>query len=841
MATIVYIGRHVTGPEPDWGFIGYNQQRATVYGTTTQTLILYRLGGWLGKYAGSPVSRIGIGSVSGGAPGALLAYTQEFSPTVAYADSAGGASYEYPVTPIVLSPGQYSLVFTALNGQVSHSMRQAAFINESNENFYTKNTSGSSVPSNPIGGSPAYNGHMSLWGVAVVNTKPKVPLYREPSGLIVSTDTTPVFRSQFNDDEKVLPDGRNYDRANQVHIQVRQVGTTTNLWDVTYTATPAESSSHNLEREYAGSALSLGVDYEWRVRHSDQSSTWSDWSSWLGFKLSDGGAVALPTTPTGRQTTLTPGPYVAKWTNAGGASTTNVQIRLKINGALQAESPEIAKVVANGANISITNAEAGWGSMGWGTNYTFEIRGKSGGVWSQWSEGQSFSTNYAPGVPTAVSPGSGEVVTSLPLLRVKVTDPDNSSVTAYFRIKNNSGALLFTRTGTYHSLSDEYRYQTTPSDMASFAVYQWDSYSFDGTLYSGTQTLAANAVASAERTVNYAQGPTVTVSSPADAGTVTSSNLTVTWTGANQTKYRITITDVSGNPIYDTGTVTSAVQTLVISPGLQNGQSYSLKVEVTNNLGLLGVSSPVVFLVSYPPISVLPNVNAYPVTLGMDTSESAVVVEWGPTTYPLSQFVSYSVYRSPLGADAGQAIRLARIPNPMQTVFLDATGASGQTYLYAIAQEISVGVDVLSSDRVGVEAGVKFEGVMLNSIFHPESYHTQLLYPAKKGDEGTLTYQQDKVFVIPTGAKKATVVRGAQSQWNPSGDYRLVSDHSAPYERREAELKALAEEAGHLCWRSGRGEVLFVSLASLRVGMRRRSSEVNLQFEEVEFELGAEE
>ncbi len=97
--------------------------------------------------------------------------------------------------------------------------------------------------------------------------------------------------------------------------------------------------------------------------------------------------------------------------------------------------------------------------------------------------------------------------------------------------------MLFSRAGTL--VAGQYQYQVTATDFATYTTYKWDAYAYDGALYSGTQTVLANAVASSEQTIVYAQGPVVTITSPADGSTQVSSAVNVVWTATGQVKWEV--------------------------------------------------------------------------------------------------------------------------------------------------------------------------------------------------------------------------------------------------------------------------------------------------------------
>lgn len=837
------IGRYVTGPEVDRGEVGSGWQRACVYDSSTQQLIVYELGAWIGTLSGSPRVRLVIGDVNGsgtGVPGDVLAYTSELTPAAGYSDIAGGDDYFGSVSPFLANPAKYSLGVTVRNGTISHSMRAAAAIGAANRNFYDKSGLGSTVPTDPLGGSGTYNGHMSIWATGEVNEPPDTPTGLTLSGLQTDANLKPAIKSDFSDVNEVLPNGAAWDYINQVHIQVKPSGGSV-IWDYVYTASEGEREARVSSRTYTGPALSYGTPYEYRIRHSDRAGAWSSFTGWTSFSVAGAGSVEAPSSPTGKQTTLTPGPFTAKWTSQASLSTNAVQARLKIGGVVVQTGSIAAKTYASGANIQISWAESGFSTLDWGTDYTFEIRARdTANQWSDWSGGRAFQTNTAPAIPVLSSPVNSAVVTARPLLIAKAGDHEGDPLTVKFRIKDSSGNVLFTRTGTYRPATSDYSYQTTSTDLAALGTFRWDVYSFDGTLYSGETTVEASAAKTAERSFVYASGPSVTLNSPADGTVLTTNTLSLAWTAPTQVSRQITVYSTSGSLVYQTDNEVTTAQAATINPSVLNGSSYTVTVKVTDSNGLTGESTPVVFTVQYPEPDPLPLFEAYPTSIGTDTEASVIFMTWQPTSYSASQFLGYDIHRVPLtgGIVTGPREWLRRIKSPLQTVFIDAEGVSGQDYRYELRQAIQVGQDELVSSVLTAQARADFRGIIIHNVFEPEEYRINLQYAASAGDEGDWQFEQDVAYVLPTGAKQSRAVRGTRNQWNPSGSFRLITDQTATARQRRDQFKKLVEHGGTLCFRDGHSNLAYVSLRSARMRNRFGYYEVDLSFENVAYKPG---
>lgn len=98
---------------------------------------------------------------------------------------------------------------------------------------------------------------------------------------------------------------------------------------------------------------------------------------------------------------------------------------------------------------------------------------------------------------------------------------------------------------------------------------------------------------STDQASGYSEGFTVvpsvkvnpTITSPTEAGTITSNNLTLTWTVAEQTAYRVRL-QILSEVLYDSGWITSTDTTTTIPYGLTDGFNYSAFLTTRNLEGL---------------------------------------------------------------------------------------------------------------------------------------------------------------------------------------------------------------------------------------------------------------
>lgn len=779
-------------PEHGWGHTFYILAGKPIGGTT-------------------PSGRIALSNDdSNGNPNERLAYSNTITFSGNMSSGSDGSVYSATLGNVTDGHGstdgvmlysgeRYGLGFSATGGALYHGMIAAANPgnNYSNNNLYRKD-SGSITPSEPLYTSASNEGVMTIAIGYDPNVAPSVPTDRSPGGTIQTT--TPVFNSDFND-----ANSNRGDKLKSYQIQLRQVGQSTLKWDDTFNATGSEQSSSVTTQNYGGSALSAGTSYEWRIRHRDQFSAWSSWSSWLTFTIASAGFVGQGSSPTGKQLTRTPGPFVAQWTHGGGLSTNAVQIRLDNSGTITQISGTIAKTVANGANISLTWAETGFSAIPYGESVAYDMRARdTNGVWSDWSANRTISINAYPNKPSNLDPAGGRVVTNLPKLKGTVTDPDNSAPlsSVQARIKNEAGTVLFTRSMTLDpGSSSRYGYQTDGTDLASFGNYKWDMVASDGTL---------TGQYSNEETFTYAAGPSVAITAPTAEQQLSSSTPTFAWTAATQATARLDIfNSVTGAFVIGADITDAVTKSWVVPAGyLQDSGFYTFQVIVTDSLGLTGTATQD-FSVVYTVPPAVPNFTASALALGGDNKPSVAFLAWEAVTDPT--FTEYIIKRRLAGTLAGDSseIILRRIPSISQVTFTDTNPISGVGYIYTLTKLIANGSDLLESLPAEAELMVEFDSIIISSTQAGESYRVVLTYETS----ARFTHKDDKTVFLPWGDSEPYIQLGTVNYQEAVASFRIVTDrHGAARDIIES-LRALKnrqiDNVDTLCYRDGNGRRLF--------------------------------
>lgn len=835
--TNVYVGRHFTSSEADYGTISANASRASVFDPITDNIWIVDAGGVFGRSgASTPSVRLAIYDTDASKnPRDRLGYFGPLSPSTAMAGPGGGAHYNSGVSGSDNGPTNDAIMgysgtrlaidLVSSNFGLGHSMREAAAISADNEQFYNRTAPGNPQPSSFGAYSASVEGHMTVYAHGYVNEAPLAAttgLY--PTGTI--TETAPTFAANFDDLNGAY--GATHagsdvgDRVSAYRIQVRAFGTTTPLLlDQAYTATSGEKSSDVISRSYGGSALTRGVTYEWRIKMADEFGTYGPYSAWTSFTPASLGFITLDDVPTGKQESNTPD-FKGRWNHQSATTMKTVMVRIKSSTGVLLQTgadyniADVASSALPGTLFTIPWASSGLSALSWGTSYRYEMRGFDGTSWSDWSTYRTFSTNKAPTVPVLSSPASGAIVTAYPLLAFTMSDTDDTTatgLTAVLRITRPDTSTVDV-TPTYNAATGKWEYQTGAVQIPAFGIYSWKATGYDGTLYSGEAAALGSASFSSSRTFDYENGPVVTVTSPADLATVATANLQVAWTAAGQVKYQVVLyEDGTSTKVYDSGLITSGNQSHEIPSGyLRNGVSYDLVVSVTNATPLTGSSNIVNLAVAFVAPTSVTNFQVTPIEVGLDPFETANRLSWDQTIYAAPDFAAYLVYRSADGGPDAERILWSRIPTPGVVSIVDYTPASGYVYTYELSVTTVTGLDTLESDTVSGSATVTLSGTVLTLMGNGGTYRATLLNVRERNFDRQI---QEAVYQSLAEQKPVTV-RSIARQWTGAYEGALIDDDIATAQQRWQEIEDLDAQNGTVCIRDGRQRKRFCKIGNLK-------------------------
>jgi hypothetical protein len=266
--------------------------------------------------------------------------------------------------------------------------------------------------------------------------------------------------------------------------------------------------------------------------------------------------------------------------------------------------------------------------------------------------------NTPPSTPTwATSPGVRDIAASL-ALDWDFVDPDAGDVQSLYALKRDIGGTVRWWNGTDWSATTE-TYVATAVTIVTLAA-GWGADADATHLYS-VRTKDEAGLPSAAYSATLAIIPSAksnpTIDTPADAGTVATSHLPVTWTVAQQSEYRLEILNSAGTVVlWDSGWVVSTGLRAfdITAYTLVNGTSYKVRLTTKNTEGLASTpdtnSFSVVFVAPAAPT----------VLVIADSTDGFMYVDvTNPTPTGGQPAVTENrVWRRPAG-DTGNGIRVA--------------------------------------------------------------------------------------------------------------------------------------------------------------------------------------
>jgi hypothetical protein len=345
-----------------------------------------------------------------------------------------------------------------------------------------------------------------------------------------------------------------------------------------------------------------------------------------------------------------------------------------------------------------------------GATYHWQARYvKSTGPTGNYSALQPFVINSDPSVPSGLSPAAGGVFGDSTTPHFINTFEDGERNTfgdgpTYMEVevyRNSDSVLayqLITKTGLvaasneiYDGLSGTVKVTGAAAPLVYETEYKYRARYYDSMGARGSWT--------SYTTFMLSESPTATISSPADAGTVTSPSFSVTWSltspgdwGQNSYRVRI-IRDTDAVVLLDTGRTYSSATSYVVPSGyLANGLDYSIEVTLWDVNGLYGTDTNTVTADWTAPDAV------QDFTVADDVSLSANILRWTVSNMAANDFREYVIYRK-LSNEA-EWTELTSITSQSTVIYYDYTAANTVSYEYKITQfQIVPGdVDLESSD-----------------------------------------------------------------------------------------------------------------------------------------------
>lgn len=619
--------------------------------------------------------------------------------------------------------------------------------------------------------------------VAVAPYTPTAVTVQNTTGNI--TTLTPTIQATFNDFN--IPIG---DKPLYLQIQVRRVSDSVLMWDTGKVATTsAEQISRAVTtRTYGGGSLAYNTQYSLIIKFWDITDQESPWCAAITFTPVTAPAPPTLTAPAGKIDTLTPtltGTY-----NIGSGAQPMDAFNAVVTDQSGVTVWDAGMVAASGTTFSLLYAGP---TLALGTPYAWKARARNtNGVWGEFATLLPFRTNALPVAPALVSPANGAGVSSTPLLRWSPSDPDldlQTEATVDVRLASTGVSA----SGFPHVVAGNVVSYAVPSGagLVVGTAYQWTVKTKDNVGYGPY---------AAVRTFTPNNGPTVTVTAPANGSTISVPNPTVIWTyaaggGGAQTQARVKIKQ-GLTLIFDSGALAGAGTSYTIPVGyIHAGQLYTATVSAIDTLATEGVSAPNSFTTAWtPPASITGLITT------VDQQHAWIALQWDAVTTAFTDFLYYAAYYRAQGTAAWT--RFAKITNRSTTTAVFATPASGVVYEFSVAQAVNYLSEPNESLLGAVAQYVTWEkGVFLSDATNPTRTQVQL----RTYQSRALTQERDSVRYVTWGRTRPVSHVGPQHWQRAEFDLKVLKGE----ETTLAGIEALFAARHTLCYRDARGRRFF--------------------------------
>ncbi len=662
-----------------------------------------------------------------------------------------------------------------------------------------------------------------LTGVSIAirtqeNRQPNPPTVLTPAANAEVVGLTPTFSGNFADWDAA--DGYG-DKLQSYQIQVMR-GTTL-IWNREYDASNTERAAAAFSRPYEGSALGGGETLLWRCRVADRFTAYGLWSNqsvnaqgrivegaWTPFTVRGAGSATvtgLDSLANGKITNLSPnlaGPYV----HANALAMNGVQVRILLGGTIvRGPSPVIPKAIASGGSWFVDWAQTGFAPLSQGNQYEFQARAQdTANVFGVWLPvpGLLARANALPATPSQLRPSGNIAVSVPPEVTFVMQDADDTVATglnAEVEVTRPNGTVVVVAVPSLSEAAGTWRVVLSATQLTAYGTY---------TLRARGKDATSTGAWSAPSTFRYLQGPTVTITAPADGAILATNRPTISWTPlATQVSFRISVQRAADNVVVvDSGAIASTTggSYVVPSGALHDGASYVATVRLTQSDGLVGYAYRA-FTVNYPTSAGLTNVVISTYSTELDRNDpSAVLVSWEAPPVSTATFWQYVVEREEYGKPLTRRI-LAQQPSISATRFVDHEAASGVSYLYRVWWEEIQGTDIRPSVVAELLASVNLRSTIIHRVEAPEAARLHLPYY----DDRPITSEPDLTFV-PTwsGARPTAIGHPSESSTFSISTRLIPAPGKAPPAETLAQLDAIYYEDDPAVGRRPRAETVCV-------------------------------
>lgn len=421
------------------------------------------------------------------------------------------------------------------------------------------------------------------------------------------------------------------------------------------------------------------------------------------------------------------------------------------------------------------------------------IRANDGSLYSNWDESDevfSISYNYPPNPPYDLKPTMGDIVDSEKTVRFQWvhSDPNGSDPQSKFDIVwRPAGESVW----NYISETTPRQYQDVPSFTLPVGEIEWQVRTYDQAgLASDWSPVYVFTSGSKPETAAWVY--------PTNGERVTEAKPVFQWSSNVQTAYRVILYDANDFILWDTGEVEGTTKAVTSGVTLEDGGIYSVSVLIRNTENFWSEESKVSFTTSYSPPP-KPALNVYPgdatIVIEIDNPESTGIEP---------QTVSNEVYK----LIDNEWVRIAK-DIPISGIFVDYATRSGVAEQYRVK---AVG------DNEGIQySDIKTTSVSFNGVYIHDTTDAELTVRQFKFDGNGRSYKWSRDYALMKfKGRKMPVVEKSESE------ERIIEVSLMIKETEELfALEGLARSYNTLCYRDGRGRLVFGFIPGLNTNDER--------------------
>jgi len=238
--------------------------------------------------------------------------------------------------------------------------------------------------------------------------------------------------------------------------------------------------------------------------------------------------------------------------------------------------------------------------------HRYQVRAKTSGgtaLYSTHSTTETVTLTAPPNAPTGLGPSTAHDATEARTL-VWTHNPTDSSPQRKFQVRHRASGGAWTEVAIVTSATSSWA--LAGGTYANGVTVEWEVRTWGEATTGGSDGTGASVYSATASFVTSAR-PTATISAPADAGTLTDSTIAVAWTyyqaaSSAQAQWRVTLLDSLAATL-EVKSGTGTTDSTAMATPAEDGDTYTVQVEVLSSAGLWSLVVDSTFSVSYLPPS----------------------------------------------------------------------------------------------------------------------------------------------------------------------------------------------------------------------------------------------